>query len=205
MTVKRTKTDKWFVCFSCDNVSAPAYPEPIREAVGIDLGLKTLAHPSEGEPFRNARHLKNRLRYLRRLQRHLARQHKASTVLVRENAIVVHEDISPRFMLKNRRLARAASDVGWSQFLTILHSKAAQAGRTVIAVDPRNTSQNCSSCGHVVPKELDVRVHECPHCGRQTRGHLSLSEKPPRFSGPSRHTSRRYSKSRKGTATKTAS
>lgn len=197
VTVKRTKTDKWFVCFSCDNVPAQSYPEPIRQAVGIDLGLSALAYPSEGEPFRNAQHLKNRLRYLRRLQRRLARQqepshrrrktrrqvarlhervanqrrdahHKASSVLVRENAVVVHEDISPRFMLENHRLARAASDVGWHLFLTILHSKAAQAGRTVIAVDPRNTSQTCSSCGHVVPKELSMRVHECPHCGFRT-------------------------------------
>lgn len=48
VTVKRTKTGKWFVCFSCDNVPTPVYPEPVREAVGIDLGIKVLAYPSEG-------------------------------------------------------------------------------------------------------------------------------------------------------------
>ncbi|MHB8926932.1 MAG: zinc ribbon domain-containing protein [Bacillota bacterium] len=58
---------------------------------------------------------------------------------------------------------------------------AAQAGRTVIAVDPRNTSQNCSSCGHVVPKELDVRVHECPHCGFRTDRE---SQRRPKHSPP---------------------
>lgn len=94
--------------------------------------------------------------------------HKASAVLVRENVVIIHEDISPKFMIKNHRLAQAASDVGWSQFLTILQSKAAQAGRTVVAVDPRNTSQNCSSCRCVVPKKLHVRIHDCPHCGFRT-------------------------------------
>ena len=25
--------------------------------------------------------------------------------------------------------------------------------------------QECSGCGAVVPKDLSVRVHDCPHCG----------------------------------------
>jgi len=39
------------------------------------------------------------------------------------------------------------------------------AGRTCVAVDPRNTTQMCSGCGQIVPKDLSVRVHDCPHCG----------------------------------------
>jgi putative transposase len=35
----------------------------------------------------------------------------------------------------------------------------------VVAVDPFNTSQACSQCGTVVPKDLSVRVHVCPRCG----------------------------------------
>ncbi|WP_375340100.1 zinc ribbon domain-containing protein [Okeania sp. KiyG1] len=34
-----------------------------------------------------------------------------------------------------------------------------------IAVNPRNTSQDCSNCGEKVPKELNIRTHSCPHCG----------------------------------------
>ncbi|WP_375340110.1 zinc ribbon domain-containing protein [Okeania sp. KiyG1] len=33
-----------------------------------------------------------------------------------------------------------------------------------IAVNPKNTSQNCSNCGEKVPKELSTRIHSCPHC-----------------------------------------
>jgi putative transposase len=43
-------------------------------------------------------------------------------------------------------------------------SKAESAGRKVVKVDPRGTSQRCSACGVVVPKDLSVRVHRCS-CG----------------------------------------
>jgi putative transposase len=44
-------------------------------------------------------------------------------------------------------------------------TKAEEAGRRVILVNPRNTSKLCSSCGEIVPKALSVRVHACPVCG----------------------------------------
>lgn len=31
-------------------------------------------------------------------------------------------------------------------------------------VDPRNTSQMCSGCGSLVPKQMFVRLHRCPAC-----------------------------------------
>ncbi|NEP79648.1 MAG: transposase [Okeania sp. SIO3B3] len=34
-----------------------------------------------------------------------------------------------------------------------------------IAVNPKNTSQDCSNCGKKVKKELKIRTHSCPHCG----------------------------------------
>ncbi len=46
-----------------------------------------------------------------------------------------------------------------------LIAKAECAGREVILVDPRGTSQICSACGAYVKKGLDVRMHECPFCG----------------------------------------
>lgn len=192
VTVKR-RAGQWFVCFSCDNVPAPSYPATDK-AVGIDLGIEALATTSDGERFENAKYLKRKLKHLRRLNRHLARQknkqsnrrrkmvrqlqrlhlqianqradanHKASTALVKQNAVIVHEDISPKFMLANHKLAQAASDVGWTQFLTFLQSKAAAAGRKIIAVNPAYTSQTCSGCGVVRKKQLSERWHECD-CG----------------------------------------
>jgi len=42
--------------------------------------------------------------------------------------------------------------------------KAAWAGRTIVKVDPRYTSQACSGCGTIRKKELSVRWHSC-ECG----------------------------------------
>jgi putative transposase len=43
--------------------------------------------------------------------------------------------------------------------------KAVSAGRGVVLVDPKHTTQMCSGCGAIVSKDLSIRVHECPHCG----------------------------------------
>ena len=45
-----------------------------------------------------------------------------------------------------------------------IQDKASSAGREMILVDPKGTSQTCSMCGEIVKKDLSVRVHECPHC-----------------------------------------
>ncbi|MGK7874703.1 MAG: RNA-guided endonuclease InsQ/TnpB family protein [Xenococcaceae cyanobacterium] len=56
-------------------------------------------------------------------------------------------------------------DAGLAQFIDILADKAEKAGLKVIKVNPKGTSQCCSSCLNVVPKELSDRWHDCPHCG----------------------------------------
>ena len=56
-------------------------------------------------------------------------------------------------------------DVAWKQFISLTIGKAAEAGRTVILVNLRNTSKMCSGCGELVEKALLVRIHTCPHCG----------------------------------------
>jgi putative transposase len=57
-------------------------------------------------------------------------------------------------------------DAGWNSFTEMVVAKAASAGRTVIFVNPRMTSQLCSGCGAVVRKDLSVRWHSCA-CGTE--------------------------------------
>jgi len=47
----------------------------------------------------------------------------------------------------------------------MLDYKAESAGRRLVKVDARGTTQLCSRCGNIVPKELGDRIHDCPHCG----------------------------------------
>ena len=63
-------------------------------------------------------------------------------------------------------LNQSILDAGWGQFQSFCIVKAERAGRRVVLVDPYNTSQLCSGCGQLVPKDLDVRWHSC-ECGTE--------------------------------------
>jgi len=56
-------------------------------------------------------------------------------------------------------------DAAWFGFFDILRFKAEEAGREVVEVPAKDTSQLCSQCGAEVSKDLSVRVHSCSHCG----------------------------------------
>jgi putative transposase len=92
-------------------------------------------------------------------------RHKTVLALVRQYDAIYHEDLQPANMLKNHHLAKAIADAGWSAFLSNLSCKAAEAGKTVVAVPPAFTSQTCAGCGVLVHKGLSDRWHTCPECG----------------------------------------
>lgn len=73
-------------------------------------------------------------------------------------------------------LAKSVTDDGWSAFFAKLAYKAAEAGRELIKVDPRGTSQRCP-CGAANPKKLSQRRHQCDVCGLDiARDHASTLE-----------------------------
>ncbi|MBA3468355.1 MAG: IS200/IS605 family element transposase accessory protein TnpB [Herpetosiphonaceae bacterium] len=93
--------------------------------------------------------------------------HQRSRELINDYQLIVFEKLAPQDMgaRKGRGMRKSIMDVAWTQFIAMTISKAADAGRTVILVDPRNTSKLCSRCGEKVEKKLGDRVHTCPECG----------------------------------------
>ena len=91
--------------------------------------------------------------------------HKQARRLVDTHGLIAHEALNVKGMARTR-LAKATHDAGWVSFLNILSYKAEEAGTRVVAVNPRNTTQSCSSCGALpeIEKALSERVHVCP-CG----------------------------------------
>ncbi len=192
LTIRRTRTGRWYACFSVD-VDPQPLPET-RRAVGVDVGLSHFATLSTGEQVANPRFFRRDAQVLAKAQRKLSKAekgtpqrhrrrkvvahiherianrrkdfaHKLSRRLVNDFGIIVFEDVNIVRMLKNRTLAKSIADAAWNQLTTYTRYKAASAGRTYIEIDPRGTSQLCSACGSVVKKELSVRVHQCPYCG----------------------------------------
>jgi putative transposase len=63
-------------------------------------------------------------------------------------------------------LNRSIHDAGWAQFVSILRAKAEEAGRVVIDVDARHTSDRCEACGHTARENRATQaVFSCRGCG----------------------------------------
>ena len=94
--------------------------------------------------------------------------HKLTDKLICESQATSYavEDLGIKNMVKNRKLAKAISDVAWGQFLTLLSYKAAWNGKNILKIGRfMPSSKTCSSCGYVMPKlPLHIRSWCCPSC-----------------------------------------
>ena len=97
--------------------------------------------------------------------------HKISTAFINSHDLVVAENLCSKNMLKNHALAMSISDVGWRTFIQMMTYKSKLYGRTFVTVDPKNTTQTCSTCGFVLGTNntkkltLNERQWTCPKCG----------------------------------------
>lgn len=186
------KAGRYYVCFSVEHESNPL--EPTGAVVGLDMGVSKLVTTSDGEFFNPPKYLRQSERNLRRQQRKVARRkrgsnrrhkavrtlqrtnehianqrkdtaHKIARNLVNQYDLIAVENLQITNMLKNHNLAKSIADAAWNTFINILTSKAEEACRRVVKVDPRYTSQDCSTCGKRVKKDLSMRIHSCPYCG----------------------------------------
>ena len=149
-------------------------------------------------------------RAVAKAHRKIARQrrdfsHKASRKLVQQYQVIVFEDIQIGNLTKKPKpkqdengkylpngaaakggLNKSILDAGWGMFVDMCSRKAAEAGRTLIKVSPKYTSQMCSGCGTVRKKDLSERWHSC-ECGaeldRDVNAAINILERGRRHQG----------------------
>ncbi|NEN99252.1 MAG: IS200/IS605 family element transposase accessory protein TnpB, partial [Moorea sp. SIO3I7] len=106
---------------------------------------------------------------------------KLARCVVHSNDVVVYEDLKISNMIKNHHLAKSINDASWYQFTEWLNYYGQVWDKTVVAVPPNYTSQNCSNCGDRVKKTLSTRTHKCPRCHteicRDTNAALNILKK----------------------------
>ena len=194
VTLTRSRTGKWYAAFSCETEAHPLPPTGSVVGVDVGLAsFATLSNEQKIENPRFYRRdeadvkrvqkrkdaAKNAQDWLEntkqkgilaRIHERIANRradfaHKQSRALVNNHQVIVFEELAPMEMGRSRGMRKSILDVAWTQFISMTIGKAVEAGRTIILVDPRNTSKMCSSCGELVAKDLSERIHTCQHCG----------------------------------------
>ncbi len=194
VTISKDCSNRYFVSILLEEQIKPL--PVVNHMVGLDLGIKSMVALSTGESVGNPRYFAKEEKKLAKAQRRHAKkqkgsknrnkarlkvarlharindrrrdyQHKLSTRMVHENQVMCVESLAVKNMVKNHCLAKALSDVGWSEFVRQLEYKSQWYGRTLVKIDRfYPSSKTCSACQHVVDSlTLDRREWVCPLCG----------------------------------------
>ncbi len=196
VTVSLNKSGQYFAAILFDDGKDKPESSNKGKAVGIDLGLTHFAITSDGSKFDNPRWINKHECNLKVKQQQLSRKqkgsnnknksrlkvarvhnkiancrsdfhHKLSRRIVNENQVVCVENLAVANMVKNHKLAKAISQVGWGQFCTMLKYKCEQEGKIYQEVDRFfSSSKTCNVCLNQVDSlPLEVRFWNCANCG----------------------------------------
>ena len=190
ITVKHFPSGKWYAFVVEDGIKLQKTSNS--NVVGIDLGLQNIIYDSDGNSIQNPRHLKQKERRLKHLQRlmsnkqkrsnnrnrfkiQLARQyerlvnsrddfaHKVSRYYAGNYGIIAFEDMNIQ-NLSRSMLSKSVNDAVLGKIRQFTAYKAENAGGAVMLVKTAGTTIRCSQCGADNPKELGEREHNCWNC-----------------------------------------
>lgn len=200
---------KWFLASTCDITDPPE--EAIDDFLGVDLGVVQIASDSDGDSYcgkglNNVRYRHRKLRsklqdaQSRSAKRHLKKlsgkeanfaqnvNHAIAKQIV-EKAKRTHRGIAIEKLTGIRARIRAGRKQravlhswAFAQLGGFLKYKAVLAGVPLVEVDPRNSSRECSQCGHTEklnrPSQSKFRCRSCNYTtNADTNAAVNLSRR----------------------------
>lgn len=145
------------------------------------LSRRQLVAQKQHKPLREAKNYQKQRLVVAKIYRHLTNQrkdfiNKTAAYLTQKYGMVAAENLKSKTMLgKSHSLNQAIYEVSWYAFLQRMTTNAELYNRQFIKVDPANTTQMCSNCGHVMGEDGTKKLHfgkdnprkiwVCPKCG----------------------------------------
>lgn len=200
---------KWYVSIQTER-EVPEPVHPSQSVVGIDMGIARFATFSDGSSIRPLHIFRKHEKKLAKLQRKLAKRvkfsanwqklkakiqrlhrtianirndflHKTTTIISKNHALVVIEDLKVRNMSRSASgmveapgrnvrakagLNKSILDQGWFEFRRQLEYKLKWLGGKLVVIPPQYTSQTCSHCGCVDRANRPTQAKfKCTACG----------------------------------------
>jgi len=170
--VKRYPTGKWYALVQVENTTN--FLPKTGKTIGIDVGLKYFLTDTEGLQIENPKFYERTLQRIKLVQRSFSRKkkgssnrkkwrlklillyekltnqrndflHKLSRYYVNNYDVIAIEKLNISGMVRNCYLRSKILDASWGKFFQFLSYKAEEAGKKVLAVDPRGTSEGLTS------------------------------------------------------------
>ena len=208
VTLTRAHTGKWFACFACATAVEPLPPTGNVVGVDVGLsafatrsdGGQKIANPRfyrrDEADLQRVQQRKDVTKHAENWPEHTKQKgilakiyerianrrsdfaHKESRKRVNRYQVIGFEDLAPMELGRSRGMRKSILDVAWTQFISMTVAKAAEVGRRVMLVAPRNPTKRCSSCGEMVPKFCNGDSFRCDN---DAMGWGSIPLKPRRL------------------------
>ena len=212
-TINKTPTGKYFISILVETNESLPKKKPIdeKQAVGVDLGIKTFATLSDGVEIENPKNLRKSMRKLKRFQKSLSRKqkesnnrkksvrllaiqhekvtnrrldflHKTSKFLIDNYNTICLETLSSKNMMQNHKLAQSLGDIAIGRFNKMMDYKAEWYGKNIIRIGRFEPSSKMCECGNIYKDlKLSQRVWTCPICGRVNQRDLLAANNIKKF------------------------
>jgi putative transposase len=205
-TISKTSTDKYYISFTVKE-EIKLIKNKKENIIGIDVGIKSFVVTSNNEVILNDRNIKRKERRRKLLQRKISKAkkggnnrkklvkklaikheketnvrknflHQVSNYIIKNQDIIIVEDLNVKGMIRNHKLAKALSHQSFGEFFRQLQYKSEWNNKIFYKINRwYPSSQICNYCGHQNKNlKLSDRNWICLDCNKEIDRDLNAAK-----------------------------